>query len=212
MDTLIKQLVDIVSKKEGRVIIGISGHGASGKTTFANKLKQSLEQNVNYINTDPYIITSDIRKYTTINYEYNNEKHATKMTACHPAAHHIPSLERDLHMIRDGVNFYTIGTHYVKSHLVSAKNNISIVEGMSITFADPKFFDITIYFYTDGETEFTRRSVRDISERGMDINYLKQSHEQRRIQYELYMHPYHKNFDIVIRNSNEDYVIEKSTI
>ena len=33
--------------------------------------------------------------------------------------------------------------------------------------------------------------------------------KMRRIQYELFMHPYHRNFDVVLKNSNEDYFLEK---
>lgn len=54
-----------------------------------------------------------------------------------------------------------------------------------------------------------RRSIRDVAERGTEIDYLRKSHEERRIQYEIFMHPYHRNFDIVIKNSNADYVLEK---
>ena len=66
-------------------------------------------------------------------------------------------------------------------------------------FLNPDLFDLKIYLYTDGETEFQRRSSRDIVERGIDIDYLRQSHEERRIQYEVFMHPYSQNFDIIIK-------------
>lgn len=90
---------------------------------FANSLIKLLGQgDVNYINTDPYIITSsNIRKYAVINYEYKNENHRYKMTACHPGAHNISALERDIHMIKDGLDIYTLGTHYMKSNLIFLK-------------------------------------------------------------------------------------------
>ena len=80
------------------------------------------------------------------------------MTACHPAAHHLAALERDIQMVRAGLDFYTIDTHYMKSELISSKNKITIVEGMSAAFINPDLFDLKIYFYTDGETELMRRS------------------------------------------------------
>ena len=88
---------------------------------------------------------------------------------------------------------------------------MTIVEGMSVAFINPDVFDLKIYFYTDGETELTRRSSRDIAERGTDINYLKQSHEERRIQYEVFMHPYSQHFDIIIKNYDEAIYLEKNT-
>ncbi|MCK0473695.1 uridine kinase [Halalkalibacter sp. APA_J-10(15)] len=211
MKKLLHKLANLINKRDAKMIIGISGHGASGKTTFANNLRGFLENDVNYINTDPYIIT-DVRKYTAIDYEYHNENYSYKMTACHPAAHNLLALERDIMMIRDSVDFYTIGTHYLKSTLISSLNKINIVEGMSVAFLDPNLFDLTVYLYTEGETELIRRGVRDVSERGANFNYIKQSHEQCRIQYNLFMHAYHKNFDIVIKNSNEEVILEKCEI
>jgi uridine kinase len=210
MDIVLQEIANFIRSENERVIIGISGHGASGKTTFARNLLKLLGEDVNYLNTDTYIIGSHLRKYTTIEYEYNHELHHDKMTACHPAAHNRFALERDIHMIRNGLDFYTIGTDYTDSHFIAGKNNINIVEGMSVTFTNLNLYDLKIYLYTDGETELMRRSIRDVSERGTDINYLRKSHEERRIQYEIFMHPYHREFDIVLKNTNEECVVEKS--
>ncbi|MBG9455565.1 phosphoribulokinase [Lysinibacillus sphaericus] len=210
MDRLLQEIVTWTSKEDKPIVIGISGHGAAGKTTFANKLINQLNE-VNYINTDPYIVSSDIRKHSMINYTYRNEQHHFKMTACHPAAHHLPSLERDIQMVRQGLDLLTIDTHYMKSALISSKNKVTVVEGMSVAFINPILFDLKIYFYTDGETELKRRSGRDVLERGTDINYLKQSHEERRIQYELFMHSYSQHFDIIFKASDGVVNLEKNT-
>lgn len=211
MDKIINEIINLIKRENKRIIIGISGHGGSGKTTFVNNLLKLLgETNVNYINTDPYIIGSNLRKYTIIKYEYKNKVYQDKMTACHPAAHNVSSLERDIHMLRDGIEFYTLSTHYSKSFLVSSQYKINIIEGMSVAFTDLSLYDLKIYLYTDEETELKRRSIRDVSERGTNINYLNKSHEERRIQYELFMHPFHNNFDIVLKNTNTNYFIEKS--
>ena len=212
MDKLIQEIIDWVRITDQQIIIGMSGHGAAGKTTFANRFVNLLNQNeVNYINTDPYIVSSNIRKHTIIDYTYQNENHRYKMTACHPSAHHLPSLERDVQMVREGLDLYTIDTHYMKSELISSKNKVTIIEGMSVAFINPDLFDLKIYFYTDGETELMRRSSRDLVERGTDIKYLRQSHEERRIQYELFMHPYSQHFDVIIKSSDEQIFLEKNT-
>ncbi len=114
MEELIDKIIGWINKTDQRLVIGISGHGAAGKTTFANKLISRLNQKreVNYLNTDPYIVSSAIRKQCLIHYSYHNEPHHYKMTACHPAAHHLPSLERDVQMIRNGFDLCTIDTHY----------------------------------------------------------------------------------------------------
>ncbi|GGA80834.1 uridine kinase family protein [Ornithinibacillus halotolerans] len=211
MEELLQQLVKYIRKHNEKLIIGISGHGASGKTTFATKLMELLEQDVTYMNTDPYIDTT-IRKYSKIEYEYEGESYLYKMTACHPGAHHTLALARDITMLRDGLDMYTIGTHYRESELISASRNVIIIEGMSVAFVDPSLFDLKIFLYTDGDTEFSRRTVRDVEERGANISFLNDSHKQRRIQYELFMHHYHENFDIVVNNSNDGFKIERNSL
>ncbi|WP_100407772.1 uridine kinase family protein [Bacillus solitudinis] len=213
MEKVLHKIANLINSNDEKMIIGISGHGASGKTTFAHNLIKLLgHEDVNYINTDPYIIGSHLRKYTILKYEYKNQHHQDKMTACHPSAHNIYALERDLQMVRDALDFYTIGTHYTESKLISSKNKVNIIEGMTVAFTDPNLYNLKVYLYTDGETELMRRGIRDVSERGTDINYLRKSHEERRIQYDLFMHPYHRNFDIVLKNSNENYILEKSCL
>jgi len=213
MEEVIDNISDYIKNMNQKMIIGISGHGASGKTTFVRKLIDKFEENeVNLLNTDPYIISSDLRKYSEIDYEYNNESYRSKLTACHPSAHFILALERDIQMIKKGLDFYTMETHYRDSTYIQVNKKINIIEGMSTAFVNPDLFDLKIYFYTDGDTELNRRAVRDINERGMELAYLKASHEQRRIQYELFMHPYHRNFNIVIKNWDSGYEIEKYDI
>lgn len=214
MKNLVNKIAELISKKEGRVVVGISGHGAAGKPSLANELIEILGQDkVNYINTDPYIIpTSSIRKYALIQYEYENKKYRAKMTACHPGAHNIEALERDIRMTKDGLNLYTIETKYKKSLFISANKKINIIEGMSVAFTDPDLFDMKVYLYTDRETELMRRTSRDLAVRGTSVELLKQSHEGRRIQYEVFMHPYHRNFDLVIKNSNEGFIVEKDNL
>lgn len=212
MDKLLQEIVTWINKRDKPTVIGISGHGAAGKTTFANMLINCLnEDEVNYMNTDPYIVSSDIRKHAIIDYTYRNQQHHFKMTACHPAAHHLPSLERDIQMVREGLDLLTIDTQYMKSAFISSETKVTIVEGMSVAFINPKLFDLKIYFYTDNDTEIKRRSGRDVLERGADINYLMQSHEERRIQYELYMHSYSQHFDIIFKTLDETVHLEKNT-
>ncbi|TCP67100.1 uridine kinase family protein [Baia soyae] len=211
MELLLQQIVDRINTTNNRMIIGISGHGAAGKTTFAHKLISQLERDeVNYINTDPYIVGSNIRKHTRIQYTYQNVEHQDKMTACHPEAHFSTALERDIQMVRAGTDFYTIDAHYQRSERISSTKRVTIVEGMSMAFINLDLFDLKIYFYTDEQTELLRRMDRDVVERGTDLQYLKRSHDERRIQYQRFMHPYSKQFDIIVKNLNTEFRIEKN--
>ena len=206
-------MLDWIERENRSLVIGISGHGAAGKTTFTEQLVERLPFDVNVLNTDPYIVSSDIRKYTMMPYTYEGVAYTSKMTACHPAAHFIPALERDIAMLHNGLDVMTIDAHYAPSERLHRKHRITIVEGMSVAFAHADLFDVRLYFYTDSETEFHRRASRDITERGMKLDYLKASHNDRRMQYELFMHPYSEQFDVVVKSTiAQPWIVEKNTL
>lgn len=209
MNDLIDHIVNELEQKEYSVI-GISGHGGAGKTTFADALRARLGD-VNYINTDPYITDSTLRKSTMLDYTVDGKQHHYKMTACHPSAHHLLSLERDVRMVRERVGFYTIDVPYLERTWIDPAKRVTIIEGMSVAFLEPHYFDVSVYLYTDSDTEFARRSVRDIQERGMDPAYLKASHDERRLQYELFMHPHREKFQTVVSTSDDFWTVERGT-
>lgn len=208
MERLIDEIVQNVQTGQ-RTLIGISGHGAAGKSTLAERLRERLGE-INLLHTDPYIIDSQLRKQTILTYEQNGKTHHYKMTACHPAAHHLLSLERDVRMIREGIGFYTIDVSYLERTWIDPKKMITIIEGMSVAFLELSSFDQSIYLYTDGETEFRRRANRDIQERGMEMDYLRASHDERRIQYDVFMHPYRHHFQTIVNTSGDMIQIEKT--
>lgn len=208
MERLINEIVQNVQTGK-RTLIAISGHGAAGKSTLAETLRDRFGD-INLLHTDPYIIDSQLRKQTILTYQHDGKTHHYKMTACHPAAHHLLSLERDVLMIREGIGFYTIDVSYLERTWIDPKKMITIIEGMSAAFLDLSSFDQSIYLYTDGETEFRRRANRDIQERGMEMDYLRTSHDERRLQYELFMHPYRHHFQTIVNTSGDMIQIEKT--
>lgn len=112
-----KELVDkLVSEFEtGKVkTLGIYGHGASGKYTFAKELFQALDsEKVNLLETDPYITS---RRYLVVPKELPDQK----VTACLPVAHELASLERDILALQAGMDVLTIDEPWsqAKSYLV----------------------------------------------------------------------------------------------
>lgn len=210
--TVIQRITTWARKQKRPLIIGISGHGAAGKTTFTSNLVTALQQQVNVLNTDAYIVPSAIRKLGRITYTYNGEQHTDYMTACHPSAHEVSFIERDVCMLRQQMDVLTLHTHYAPSERLSGKRAITIVEGMGVAFTDPALFDLLIYFYTDDETELARRLDRDVSERGADPSNLAKTHDKRRMQYELFMHPSHEHFHVVIKQTATGETIERLAI
>ena len=191
---LIKQLVSEI--EAGKVkTLGIYGHGASGKSTFAQELYQALDSTtVNLLETDPYITSG---RHLVVPKDAPNQK----VTACLPVAHELASLERDILALQAGMDILTIEEPWKASEVLSGAKQILIVEGMSVGFLPKELFDKTICFYTDEDTELKRRLARDTTVRNRDGSVILASHQMRREQYLLYYKETESRADILVDQS-----------
>ena len=200
-----KELVErLVSEIEsGKVkTLGIYGHGASGKSTFAQELYQELDfKKVNLLETDPYI-TSE--RHLVVPKETPDQK----VTACLPVAHELASLQRDILALQAGMDVLTIEEPWKASEVLSGAKPILIVEGMSVGFLPKELFDKTICFYTDEETELKRRLARDTTVRNGDASFILASQQMRREQYLQYYKETESKADILINQSNDTFKIK----
>ena len=204
-----KELVDkLVSEIEtGKVkTLGIYGHGASGKSTFAQELFQALDsEKVNLLETDPYITSN---RHLVVPKELPDQK----VTACLPVAHELASLERDIIALKAGMDILTIDEPWKPSEVLSASKPILIVEGMSVGFLPKELFDKTVCFYTDEETELKRRLARDTIMRNRDASFVLASHQMRREQYLRYYRETESEADILVDQSEDEFKVKMTCI
>ena len=199
---LIERLISEI--ESGKVkTLGIYGHGASGKSTFAQELYQALDaEKVNLLETDPYI-TSE--RHLVVPKETPDQK----VTACLPVAHELASLQRDILALQAGMDVLTIEEPWKASEVLSGAKTILIVEGMSVGFLPKELFDKTICFYTDEETELKRRLARDTTVRKSEASFVRETHQIRRGQYRRYYQETEKEADVLINQSQNQFQIEK---
>lgn len=204
-----KELIErLVSEIEsGKVkTLGIYGHGASGKSTFAQELYQELDsQKVNFLETDPYITSG---RHLVVPKEAPNQK----VTACLPVSHELSSLQRDILALQAGMDVLTIEEPWKASEVLSGAKPILIVEGMSVGFLPKELFDKTVCFYTDEETELKRRLARDTTVRNRDASFILSSQQMRREQYLQYYKETESKADILINQSNDKFQIKTNVI
>ena len=200
-----KELVDkLVSEIEtGKVkTLGIYGHGASGKSTFAKELFQALDsEKVNLLETDPYITSN---RHLVVPKELPDQK----VTACLPVAHELASLQRDILALQAGMDILTIDEPWKASEILSEAKPILIVEGMSVGFLPKELFDKTVCFYTDEKTELKRRLARDTIMRKRDASFILASHQMRREQYLQYYRETESKADILVDQSEDKFKIK----
>ena len=204
-----RELIDsLVSEIESEKVktLGIYGHGASGKSTFAQELFQALDSTtVNLLETDPYI-TSE--RYLVVPKQAPDQK----VTACLPVAHELASLERDIVALKAGMDILTIDEPWKPSEVLSGLKPILIVEGMSVGFLPKELFDKTICFYTDEETELKRRLARDTTMRNRDASFVLASHQMRREQYLRYYRKNESKADILVDQSEDKFEVKMTHI
>ena len=202
---LIERLVSEIESVKVKTL-GIYGHGASGKSTFAQELYQALDSTtVNLLETDPYI-TSE--RHLVVPKQAPNQK----VTACLPVAHELESLERDILALQAGMDILTIDEPWKPSQVLSGSKPILVVEGMSVGFLPKELFDKTVCFYTDEETELKRRLARDTTVRNRDTKFILASQQMRRMQYLQYYKETESRADILIDQSDDKFQIKTKII
>lgn len=198
--------------QKSSVTIRICGHGASGKSTLAADLAQYLgKEEVNVLAGDLYVIPGQISDQAFLRYEMEGQAVEASITACHPVRHELISLKRDISALSRGMDLLTPDMPWQKEEILKGQKPITIVEGMSPTFLEKDLFDLSIYIYTDAETELARRLVRDVAERGRIPDFVQKNADRRRRQYQLYMEPYKNEFDILINDSQGQFLIEANS-
>ena len=202
---LIEQLVSEI--ETGKVkTLGIYGHGASGKSTFAQELYQVLDaEKVNLLETDPYITSG---RHLVVPKETPDQK----VTACLPVAHELASLQRDILALQASMDVLTIEEPWKASEILSGAKPILIVEGMSVGFLPKELFDKTICFYTDEETELKRRLARETTVRNRDASFILASQQMRREQYLQYYKETESRADILVDQSDDKFQIKTNYI
>ena len=185
------------------IIIGIAGGTGSGKSTFTNRLKDEFNDNVAVIYHDNYY-----RRQDDVSFEDRK-----KVNYDHPDSLETQLLLEHLYMLKDGravdCPVYDYSLHNRSDQTVHIEpRKIIIAEGI-LLLADKRIrdlLDIKIYVEADADERILRRVVRDVKERGRDIdNIVEQYLTPVKPMHYLYVEPTRAMADIVI-NSGMNHV------
>lgn len=186
------------------IIIGIAGGTGSGKSTFTNRLKDEFNDNVAVIYHDNYY-----RRQDDVSFEDRK-----KVNYDHPDSLETQLLLEHLYMLKDGravdCPVYDYSLHNRSDQTVHIEpRKIIIAEGI-LLLADKRIrdlLDIKIYVEADADERILRRVVRDVKERGRDIdNIVEQYLTTVKPMHYLYVEPTRAMADIVI-NSGMNHVL-----
>lgn len=195
----------LISNPDKKIMIGITGESASGKTTICKTIASAItrfEMPVTILTTDNYFndISDLIKKYGTFDALRDNGYDVDS-----PDNFQLDVLKEDLEKISSGEDVYSpeylpngTGVSVPKSRLVPS-NKIVVVEGMATMYKDIKdIFDIKIYIETDLDIRKEWFMNRAYTERNQDLENAMKHWEYILVAGEKYVQPARSEADIII--------------
>ena len=183
-------------------IIGIAGGTGSGKSTFTNRLKKYFGDKITVIYHDNYYKQHDdipFEQRQRINYD-------------HPDSLETDLLIEHLKALRAGKSIkcpvYDFANHNRSNKTVTIEpSRVIIVEGILILQDERlrNIFDIKIFVEADADERILRRVVRDMQERGRDLdNIIEQYLATVKPMHYLDVEPTKNVADIVLNSGLND--------
>lgn len=179
-------------------VIGIAGGTGSGKSTFTNRIRDTYPNDVAILYHDNYYRSQDgvpFEERKKVNYD-------------HPAAFETDLLIEHIKKLKTG-EAVDSPTYDYKLHTRAAETvhveprPVIIVEGI-LTLQDPellKLFDIKIFVEADADERILRRAIRDVRERGRDLEGVAAQYLQTvKPMHYLYVEPTKSRADLVINS------------
>ena len=200
----------LIHNPEKRIMIGITGESASGKSTICNKIKHVISQfnmPVSIVNTDNYFndISALIAKFGSFDALRDNGYDVDS-----PNSFQLDILKEDLEQISLGNDIYTPeylpnGTGISIPHAAYVKSEkIIVVEGMASMYGNnSEIFDVKIYVETDNDIRKKWFINRACTERNQDLENANKHWEYISIAGEKYVKPFRSDADIIINGASD---------
>ena len=184
------------------VVIGIAGGTGSGKSNFTNRLRDRFPDDVAVLYHDNYY-----RRQDDIPFEERK-----KVNYDHPSSLETDLMIEHLKLLKQGIAVdcpvYDYSLHNRSDKTIHVEPRpIILAEGI-LLLADPllrDLIDIKIYVEADADERILRRIVRDVKERGRDLdNIVSQYLTTVKPMHYLFVEPTRATADIVINSGMND--------
>ncbi len=199
----------LISNPSKRIMIGITGESASGKSTICKEISNVIKRfnmPVTILTTDNYFndISELIKIYGSFDALRDNGYDVDS-----PESFQLDILREDLNKISQGEDVYSpeylpngTGVSIPHSKFVPS-NKIVIVEGMASMYKDLKdIFDIKVYVETDLDIRRDRFMTRAYTERNQDLENAKKHWDYILVAGEKYVKPAREEADIILNGDS----------
>lgn len=189
-----------------RIIIGVAGGSASGKTSLAKRLKREFEETNSVV-----IIRQD--DYYKDQAEMTMEERL-KVNYDHPFAFDNDLLAKHLGELRNGqtVDMPTYDfIEYTRSAVVEKlePHDVIVVEGLFVLEDEAirKNLDIKLFVDTPADVRFIRRLNRDVRDRGRSLdNVITQYMNTVRLMHDQFIEPSKRYADVIVPEGGKNEV------
>ena len=189
-----------------RIIIGVAGGSALGKTSLAKRLKREFEETNSVV-----IIRQD--DYYKDQAEMTMEERL-KVNYDHPFAFDNDLLAKHLGELRNGqtVDMPTYDfIEYTRSAVVEKlePHDVIVVEGLFVLEDEAirKHLDIKIFVDTPADVRFIRRLNRDVRDRGRSLdNVITQYMNTVRLMHDQFIEPSKRYADVIVPEGGKNEV------
>ncbi|KAJ5138993.1 uncharacterized protein N7515_003841 [Penicillium bovifimosum] len=195
-------------------IIGIAGSSGSGKTSVAMEIVKSLDLPWVVILVMPFVLMwySQDSFYKTLTPEQHHKAHANEYDFDCPDSLDFDVLVDTLRDLKKGkkanIPVYSFADHQRQSHTTTLYSpRVIILEGI-LALHDPRIvemLDVKIFVEADMDVCLGRRILRDVRERGRDIEgIIKQWFNYVKPSYTKFVEPQRSVSDIIIPRGIEN--------
>ena len=178
-------------------IISICGGSGSGKTTFADKIRKNVDQDVSILHMDSYYLPKLPKDLKTSSGRPNFD---------HPDAFDWELLKQHLKILKNGKSIKS--PHYdfkknarLKTSSLVKPTKVILFEGIFSLYHEDirKMCDITSFLHVEADIRFIRRLHRDVEERGRSLDsVITQYYETVRPMYQKYLDPQRQYADFIV--------------
>ena len=178
-------------------IVGITGGSGSGKTTFTQKIRDKVGENLTVIHMDSYYHP---------NSDFIPRSEGEGPNFDHPDAFDWELLEEHLNKLKDGKSInkptydFKTSTRQEDTLLIEP-SKVVLFEGI-FCFYKPEvraLLDIKCFLHVDSDIRFTRRLHRDIQERARSLDsIINQYYQTVRPMYQKFLNPQKEHADFIV--------------
>jgi uridine kinase len=178
-------------------IVSICGGSGSGKTTFADKIRNEVIDEVSVIHMDSYYLQILPKELRGTKGQPNFD---------HPAAFDWKLLAKHLKMLKSGKSINAPLYDFKKnSRLKKTKtikpSKVILFEGIFSLYLEEirKISDITVFLHVEADIRFIRRLNRDVEERGRSLDcVINQYYETVRPMYQEFLAPQQQYANFIV--------------